>query len=498
MAVIPKGKAIHTSGHLKNAIEYIQKDDKTNFKMYILGMNVAEDPELASLQFDTIQKLYDKGNYKDTEKENIIAHHFKQSFAKDEKITPELAMAIAIETAQKHFGDNFQISIATHIDKDHIHSHFIVNSISMTGVKYHSQGDTLSAFRKTSDDICKSYGLSTLDYSKHKRKRRTLTYNRWKEKQKGVNWKDRIKIDIDKAIIKSNNFEDLFKELDKLNYECKYFNNAKGEKYFAIRDKKFKKEYFANTKNFGEGYDLKSLEDKINNKDLIKIPNEELIVQSKTEIRFVTSRSYKHTDIQLRYKSTIKILVDLITSKNVIKPIKYYKQYPYSVKNDFHVQTLADQLNFCKKKNISNFEELKNSKGKARNAYKDLTIKVNELVKMRATHKTLVKEFETLALLQNKDNLTLEEIKILRSLESKLDDFDLKKIKDNLVLIEENIEKVKPIFKQYGEEIKMFEDIESTLKEIEEESYINKAKISNDKNIDNIEARENKNNIERS
>lgn len=478
MATIPKGKPIHSSGHLKNAIEYIQNDEKTKNKAYCSGVNVSIDSNLANEQFKSIQKIYDKGNYKNTDKENIIAHHFTQNFRKDENITPELAHAIALETAEKHFGNDFQILISTHVDKEHIHNHFIINSISMSGKKYHSQGDTLTEFRKTSNDICKSYGLKTLDMANHKKRKRTLTYNRWREKQKGVNWKDRIKIDIDKAIIKSNNFDELLKELDKLDYESKFFENAKGEKCFGIRDKKFKKTYFANTKNFGDGYDLKSLEEKINNKDLIELPNKDIIDDVFDIKKAITIKVYKQQNIQVKYKSTITILVDLIMNKNVIKPIKYYKQYPYSVKNDYHVQTLADQLSFINKKGITNFNELEKSKDKLKTSYDDLTIKVNKLVKMKATHKTLVKEFETFEILQNKKELSQDELNLMNTLDKKLEEFDLIKIKNNLILIEENIEKIKPIFKQYGEEMKMFEEIETTLDDIEKEAYIEKAKIT--------------------
>lgn len=499
-------------------MEYIQKDVKTKNKLYCTSMNVSLDPKLAIEQFKSVQKMYDRENYQKTNKKNIIAHSFTQSFHKDENVTPELAMTIAMETAEKHFGKDFQILISTHVDKEHIHSHFIVNSVSMTGEKYHSQGNTLSAFRKISDEVCKSYGLDVLDYSKHKKRKRTLTYNRWKEKQKGISWKDRIKIDIDKSIIKSSSTSELLVELSKLNYECKYFTNASGEKYLGIRDTKFKKTYFANTKNFGEGYDLKSLEEKINNKDLVKLPNEVEInntlnnsIDVKKAIRI---KVYKEKNIQLKYRSTIDILIDLIVNRNVIKPVKYYKQYPYSVKNDYHVQMLSNQLQFIRSKGIKSYDDFENAKNKMQKSYDDLTVKVNKLVKMKATHKNLVKEFETFEILQNKKvasernrntnvesgfserkllKVTTDELNLLRTLEDKLQEFDLNKIKDNLVILEDNIEKIKEVFKEYGKDVRMFEEIETTLEDIENESYINNAKISSKRDDESFD-KENKSN----
>ncbi len=479
MATIPKSNAIHSTGHLKNAIKYIQRDDKTNFKLYCDGINVSTNPHLAFEQFSTIQKIYEKDTYNEKEKEKIIAHHFTQNFHKDENITPELAMKIASETVKKHFGEGYQILLATHVDRDFIHTHIIVNSISTAGEKYHAKGETLSAFRKTSDEVCKSYGLSTLDFSKHKRRKRTLTYNRWRDKQKGISWKDRIKTDIDKSIIKSGNMEELFQKLDKLNYECKFFKNAKGEKYFGIRDKKFKKSYFANTKNFGAGYEIKDIEEKLNNKNLIELPNDEVIEEAKV----ITIKVYSQQNIKLKYKSTISILVDLIMNKNVIKPFKYYKQYPYSVNNDYHVQTLANQLNFLDKKNINSHEDLKNEKDKMKIFKEDVTEKVNKLTKMRTTHKALIRDFETFELLKNKKIITKDEKQTLIKLQQKLNEYDIKKIENNLNLIESNIEKVKPVFEKLGSDLKMIDEIETTLKDIENESYIDKAKIDDEKNV---------------
>ena len=205
LATIPKPKAIHSSSHLQNTINYIQQDFKTNNKLYCQSINVSLDPVMAVEQFGVVQKTYENNNYKKTTKKNIIAHHFTQNFSVDENITPELAMTIATETAEKHFGTDFQIEIATHIDKNHLHNHFIVNSLSLYGKKYLSQGRTLSEIRKISDEVCKGYGLSILDYSKHKNKRRTLTYNNWQDKQKGVSYKDKMKLNIDRAILKSEN-----------------------------------------------------------------------------------------------------------------------------------------------------------------------------------------------------------------------------------------------------------------------------------------------------
>ena len=63
-------------------------------------------------------------------------YHIIQSF-KPGEITPELALEIAKAFAAEHLAD-YEVVIATHIDKGHIHSHLVFNSVNArTGEKYH-------------------------------------------------------------------------------------------------------------------------------------------------------------------------------------------------------------------------------------------------------------------------------------------------------------------------------------------------------------------------
>ena len=57
--------------------------------------------------------------------------HFVQSYHKDEKITPEQAHRNALQLAENTSAwKGFEVLVATHKDKKHIHTHFIVNSVN--------------------------------------------------------------------------------------------------------------------------------------------------------------------------------------------------------------------------------------------------------------------------------------------------------------------------------------------------------------------------------
>ena len=89
-------------------------------------------------------------------------YHIIQSF-KPGEITPELALEIAKAFAQEHL-DGFEVVIGTHVDRHHIHSHIVFNSVNAdTGEKYHStQQSYYQQIRAISDRLCREHGLSVI------------------------------------------------------------------------------------------------------------------------------------------------------------------------------------------------------------------------------------------------------------------------------------------------------------------------------------------------
>ena len=89
-------------------------------------------------------------------------YHFVQSFAAADDLTPQEALAIGLELAQREFPD-FEALVATHIDTDFLHSHLIVNSVSFRdGRKLHQSATDLQAHRLSNDEICVAHHLSIL------------------------------------------------------------------------------------------------------------------------------------------------------------------------------------------------------------------------------------------------------------------------------------------------------------------------------------------------
>lgn len=149
MAII---KCSNSHSSIKNIIQYVTRAEKTEQKL-CSGINCS--PESAYTEMQSTKELYNKlggRTYK----------HFIQSFAPGEAITPEAAHKIATEFAEScSLFAGFEVLVATHYDRDHIHSHIIVNSVSYEdGHKFQMSAKDLQALKDLSDSICNRYGLS--------------------------------------------------------------------------------------------------------------------------------------------------------------------------------------------------------------------------------------------------------------------------------------------------------------------------------------------------
>lgn len=92
---------------------------------------------------------------------NIISWH------KDEQITPEQALEFGKEFAETWFA-GFQTLVAVHKDKDHIHCHFVTNSVSyLDGHKLHNSKKDLEKMKQLTNQMCLERGLSVAEKGRH-------------------------------------------------------------------------------------------------------------------------------------------------------------------------------------------------------------------------------------------------------------------------------------------------------------------------------------------
>lgn len=142
MAII---KAVNSRASISNAIRYITKKEKTEYKL-IGGYNCRGNNALSEMK--ATKKFWNKTGGRQYK-------HFVQSFSPDEKISLDEAYDIAyelIESWNKFKG--YEVCFAVHKDREHIHTHMIVNSVSFeSGKKFCYSKKELQDFKDLSDKI---------------------------------------------------------------------------------------------------------------------------------------------------------------------------------------------------------------------------------------------------------------------------------------------------------------------------------------------------------
>ena len=210
---------------MKGVIDYCCQDkkvyDEISNQRLVSGVNC--DGENAFAEF-----LATKKSYKKTDGMNF--YQYVQSFSPEENITPHQAHEIAIEFAEKAW-TGYEVLVATHCDAQHIHSHFVINSVSFeNGKKLRQNPNTLKSLRALSDEICRHHNLSTLEpYSKDGMKISTREY---RTAVKGQSWKFKLMNDIDKAMNISGSKEDFINAMSIMGYSVTWTD---GRKYITYQ-----------------------------------------------------------------------------------------------------------------------------------------------------------------------------------------------------------------------------------------------------------------------
>ena len=156
-------KRTNTHGAMRNCIEYVLRQDKTNELFTCVTGPYCHNEINYDLVYRTFLEEKKMWN-KDTGRmyaHNIISWH------KDEQITPEQAFEFGKEFAENWFS-GFQTLVAVHKDKDHIHCHLVTNSVSYEdGRKLHNTRKDLERMKQLTNQMCRERGLTVAEKGKH-------------------------------------------------------------------------------------------------------------------------------------------------------------------------------------------------------------------------------------------------------------------------------------------------------------------------------------------
>jgi relaxase/mobilization nuclease domain protein len=416
---------------------YATNPDKTEKQFYTTGINCEVKNSVKQMQL--VKMIYGKEN-------GILAFHAYQSFDEGE-VTPEIAHEIGVKLANKMWGDRFQVVVSTHLNTEHLHNHFVINSVSFKdGKKYYSNLTNTALLRKTSDEICEEYGLSVLI---EKTCKSEINFeNFYKKSMRDSDYYKFAKEDIDYAIKHLYTLKQFQQMLVSMRYNYYY----RADK-LSVRREPYKRNIRVE-RAFGEDYSLENIKRRIFENDYIR--SEKILPYMVVKNRHFTTRNkvkkkYRPKGIVALYYY-YRYLLKLYTKKNV-----QYKLTPEMRAKVKKMDEYSERIRFLCKYKIETMSDVDNVKEQ----------KQEEMKKVLNVRNRLYYKRQKLDSGNERDSVTKEIIDVTSILTKVRKEIRLcDKFYDEVPKMKEQIKEV-----EYKEKEKSNEKEEKKLKK-EKEEYI--------------------------
>lgn len=381
---------------LTDVIKYTSQDYKTEKQYYATAINCSV--ETVYKEMVITKKQYHKES-------GIVAYHAYQSF-KPGEVTPEIAHEIGVKLAEEMWGERFEVLVTTHLDKEHLHNHFVINSISfIDGKRYYDKRSTYAELRNLSDSLCEEYGLSVIENENNKSKLKYINYQ--KKNFSENSYYTTTKNDIDRAIGMAYNYKDFECLMKKMNYELFYRNNK-----LSIRRYPYKKNIRI-IRCFGEDYSIDRINERISTESAVRVP---FLFEYKNN-KYFRSYNYKKE----KPKGIYALYLHYCYLLNIIPKNKVYNNIPYSIKNDvYFMEEINKETKLLVSENLETDEQFflfKNNKEKELN---DLILKRENLWVENRNSERMSSYYTELKQIKIKIDTLKEVIKLCENIEKRI------------------------------------------------------------------------------
>lgn len=158
-------------------------------------------------------------------KGGITFYHYVQSFSPRENVSAAQVHKIGLEFAEKAWPGH-EVLVTTHTDAEHLHNHFVINSVHYeNGNKLRQNPGTLTRLRTLSDNVCNEHGLSVL--KPYKKDGANISSREYRAASKGESWKFKLIADIDFVMNRSGSRDDFMREMNRLGYQVTWTDERK-------------------------------------------------------------------------------------------------------------------------------------------------------------------------------------------------------------------------------------------------------------------------------
>ena len=175
---------------MRGVMLYVMQEKKTAWEGEPLVSGINCQPQSVYDDFINTKLLYHKDG-------GVMFYHMVQSFPKGAEVDPRQAHEAARRLAE--YFDGCEVLVCTHVDREHIHSHCVINSVNFeTGKKLHMAKEQLQELMRRNDAVCQEMGLPVFDAPTQQA--RGMGGAEYHTALKGQSWKLRIMNTIDECM----------------------------------------------------------------------------------------------------------------------------------------------------------------------------------------------------------------------------------------------------------------------------------------------------------
>ena len=175
---------------MRGVMLYVMQEKKTTWEGEPLVSGINCQPQSVYDDFLNTKLLYHKDG-------GVMFYHMVQSFPKGAAVDPRQAHEAARRLAG--YFEGCEVLVCTHVDREHIHSHCVINSVNFeTGKKLHMAKEQLQELMRRNDAICQEMGLPVFDVPTQQA--RGMGGAECHTALKGQSWKLRLMNTIDECM----------------------------------------------------------------------------------------------------------------------------------------------------------------------------------------------------------------------------------------------------------------------------------------------------------
>ena len=183
-------KGTQSRAAMRGVMLYVMQEKKTTWEGEPLVSGINCQPQSVYDDFLNTKLLYHKDG-------GVMFYHMVQSFPKGAAVDPRQAHEAARRLAG--YFEGCEVLVCTHVDREHIHSHCVINSVNFdTGKKLHMAKEQLQELMRRNDMICQEMGLPVFEAARQQA--RGMSGAEYHTALKGQSWKLRLMNTIDECM----------------------------------------------------------------------------------------------------------------------------------------------------------------------------------------------------------------------------------------------------------------------------------------------------------